>query len=148
MRIVEVFVQRPVIALVISLAIVVLGLRAVTSLPIQEYPQTESAVITITTIYFGADAAAIAGFITTPLEQSIAQTDGIDYMTSTSVTGVSTITAHLRLNYSARAALSDINTRISSIVNQLPAGTLQPSITVANSTTVDSMYIGFYSDLL
>ena len=148
MHLVEIFVRRPVLAIVVSLAIMVLGLRAITSLPIQQYPQTESAVVTVTTIYFGADAATIAGFITTPIEQAISQVAGIDYITSTSGSGVSTITVYLQLNYSSRAALSDINTRVNSIINQLPTGTLQPSIAVANSTTVDAMYIGFYSDFL
>ncbi len=148
MHLVEIFVRRPVLAIVVSLAIVVLGLRAITSLPVQQYPQTESAVVTVTTIYFGADAATVAGFITTPIEQAISQVDGIDYMTSSSGSGISTITVYLRLNYNSRAALSDINTRVNSIINQLPTGTLQPSIAVANSTTVDAMYIGFYSDIL
>ncbi|MGE0415792.1 MAG: efflux RND transporter permease subunit [Acetobacteraceae bacterium] len=148
MNLIETFIRRPILAIVVSLGIVVLGLRAVTTLPIQQYPKTESAVVTITTIYFGADAATVAGFITTPIEQAIAQTEGIDYMTSASINGLSTITANLRLNYDSRAALSDISTRINSMINQLPTGTLQPSITVANSTTVDAMYIGFYSDML
>ena len=148
MNLVEIFVRRPVLAIVVSLAIVVLGLKAVTSLPIQQYPQTESAVVTVTTIYFGADPQTVAGFITTPIEQAISQVNGIDYMTSASTSGVSTITVYLQLNYDSRAALSDISTRVNSIINQLPTGTLQPSIAVANSTTVDAMYIGFYSDIL
>lgn len=148
MNIIELFVRRPVLAIVISVAIVVVGLRAAVQLPIQQYPQTESAVVTVTTIYYGADAATVAGFITTPIEQAMAQVDGIDYMTSASKTGVSTITAYLRLNYDSRAALSDISTRVNAIINQLPTGTLQPAVTVANSTTVDAMYIGFYSDVL
>ncbi len=148
MNLIATFVRQPVLAIVVSLAIMVVGLRAMISMPIQQYPQTESAVVTVTTIYFGADAATVAGFITTPIEQAIAQVDGIDYMTSMSQSGMSTITANLRLNYDSRAALSDINTRVSSIINQLPTGTLQPSIAVANSTTVDAMYIGFYSDVL
>jgi multidrug efflux pump len=148
MGIIEIFVRRPVLAIVLSIAIVVIGLRAAVELPVQQYPQTESAVATVTTIYYGADAATVAGFITTPIEQAMAQVDGIDYMTSTSTTGVSTVIANLRLNYDARAALSDISTRVDSIINQLPTGALQPSVTVANSTTVDAMYIGFYSDTL
>ncbi|MGE4044791.1 MAG: efflux RND transporter permease subunit [Acetobacteraceae bacterium] len=148
MKLIETFVRQPVLAIVVSLAIVVTGLRAMTAMPIQQYPQTESAVVTVTTVLFGADPATVAGFITTPIEQAIAQVDGIDYMTSASTTGLSTITAYLRLNYDSRAALSDMNTRISSIVPLLPTGTLQPSIAVANSTTVDAMYIGFYSDIL
>ena len=112
-------------------------------MPIQQYPQTESAVVTVTTIYYGADSATVAGFITTPIEQAMAQVDGIDYMTSSSKSGLSVITANLRLNYDSRAALSDISARVNAMINQLPSGTLQPAITVANSTTVDAMYIGF-----
>ncbi len=148
MNIIELFVRRPVLAIVVSLAIVVVGLRAMTELPIQQYPQTESAVVTVTTIYYGADAATVAGFITTPIEQAMAQVDGIDYMTSSSKSGLSVITANLRLNYDLRAALSDISARVNAMINQLPSGTLQPAITVANATTVDAMYIGFYSDTL
>ena len=148
MNIIEIFVRRPVLAIVVSLAIVVAGLRAMTELPVQQYPQTESAVVTVTTIYYGADAATVAGFITTPIEQAMAQVDGIDYMTSSSKSGISIITANLRLNYDSRAALSDISARVNAMINQLPSGTLQPAITVANATTVDAMYIGFYSDTL
>ena len=148
MNIIEIFVRRPVLAIVVSLAIVVVGLRAMIQLPIQQYPQTESAVVTVTTIYYGADPATVAGFITTPIEQAMAQVDGIDYMTSSSKSGLSVITANLRLNYDSRAALSDISSRVNAMINQLPSGTLQPAITVANATTVDSMYIGFYSDTL
>jgi multidrug efflux pump len=148
MNIIEIFVRRPVLAIVVSLAIVVVGLRAMSSLPIQQYPQTESAVVTVTTIYYGADPATVAGFITTPIEQAMAQVDGIDYMTSSSKSGLSVITANLRLNYDSRAALSDISTRVNAMINQLPTGTLQPAVTVANATTVDAMYIGFYSDTL
>ncbi len=90
----------------------------------------------------------VAGFITTPLENAIAQANGIDYMSSISQTGVSTITVYLRLNYDADKALTEINTKISSVLNQLPTGTQQPILTVKVGQTIDAMYIGFNSDVL
>ena len=136
------------LATVVSLMILVLGLRAVGSLPILQYPRTENAVVTVTTTYYGADPDVIAGFITTPLENAIAQANGIDYMTSTSQSGVSTITVNLRLNYDSDKALTEINTKISSVLNQLPPDSQQPVLTVKVGQTIDAMYIGFDSDVL
>src|SRR3979409_1714268 len=126
MNFTDLFVKKPVLATVVSLVILVIGLRAVMSLPIRQYPRTENAVVTVTTTYYGADPDVIAGFITTPLENAIAQANGIDYMTSTSQSGASTITIYLRLNYDADKALTEISTKVSSVLNQLPAGTQQP----------------------
>src|SRR6201989_275581 len=106
MKFTDLFVRRPVLSLVVSLLILVLGLRAIFQLPVSQYPQTESAVVTISTTYYGADAATVAGFITQPLEAAIAQAQGIDYLSSSSAAGVSTITATLRLNYDANRALT------------------------------------------
>ncbi len=144
----DIFIRRPVLASVVSLLILVLGLRAYTVLPILQYPRTENAVVNITTIYYGADPDVVAGFITTPLENAIAQANGIDYMTSVSQSGVSTITVYLRLNYDADKALTEINTKVNSILNQLPPGTLQPTLTVKIGQQIDAMYIGFNSDTL
>ena len=130
MNFTDIFIRRPVLASVVSLLILVLGLRAYRSLPILQYPRTENAVVTVTTIYYGADPDVVAGFITTPLENAIAQANGIDYMTSTSQSGVSTITVNLRLNYDADKALTEINTKVNSVLNQLPTGTQQPMLTV------------------
>ncbi len=147
-RFTDIFIRRPVLASVVSLLILVLGLRAYSVLPILQYPRTENAVVNVTTIYYGADADVVAGFITTPLENAIAQANGIDYMTSVSQTGVSTITVYLRLNYDADKALTEINTKVNSILNQLPPGTLQPTLTVKIGQQIDAMYIGFNSDTL
>src|SRR5260221_1758807 len=144
----DIFIRRPVLAMVVSLLILVLGLRAAGSLPILQYPRTENAVVTVTTTYYGADPDVVAGFITTPLETAIAQSNGIDYMSSTSQSGVSTITVYLRLNYDADKALTEINTKISSVLNQLPSGTQQPVLTVTIGQTIDAMYIGFDSTVL
>jgi multidrug efflux pump len=148
MHFTDIFVRRPVLATVISLMILVLGLRAATSLSVQQYPQTESAVITVSTTYYGADPDLIAGFITTPLENAIAQTNGIDDMTSTSQSGTSTITINLRLNYDSDKALTEIAAKVNSVLNQLPSGTQQPVLTIKVGATLDAMYIGFNSDSL
>jgi len=148
MHFTDIFIRRPVLASVVSLLILVLGLRAYGTLPILQYPRTENALVTVATIYYGADPDVVAGFITTPLENAIAQANGIDYMSSTSETGTSTITIYLRLNYDADKALTEINTKINSVLNQLPPGTLQPTLTVKIGQTIDAMYIGFNSDTL
>src|SRR3990167_8413706 len=105
MQFTDLFIKRPVLASVISLFILVLGLRSIYSLPTMQFPFTENAVITINTAFIGADPETVAGFITTPLENSIAQANGIDYMVSTSSQGSSTITVYLQLNYSATKAM-------------------------------------------
>ncbi|MEO8123599.1 MAG: efflux RND transporter permease subunit, partial [Burkholderiales bacterium] len=141
-------VGRPVLAMVIGLLLLVLGLRSLAGLPINQYPHTENAVVTVSTAYFGADAQTIAGFITQPLEAAISQAQGIDYLSSSSSAGVSTITATLRLNYDANRALTEITTQVSSVRNQLPPQAQVPVLTVQTGATVDAMYIGFYSDEL
>jgi len=147
-RFTDIFIRRPVLATVVSLMILVVGLRALSSLPVLQYPRTENAVVTVATTLYGADPDIVGGFITTPLEQAIAQANGIDYMTSTSVSGVSTITVYLRLNYDANKALTEINTKVSSVVNRLPTGTQQPVLTVKVGQTIDALYLGFSSDVL
>ncbi|ARB92234.1 efflux RND transporter permease subunit [Legionella longbeachae] len=148
MRYTDIFIKRPVLATVISLMLLAMGLRSINSLPIMQYPFTENAIVTVTTTYTGADPDVIAGFITTPLENSIAQANGIDYMTSISSPSTSTITVNLRLNYDPLKALSDITTKVNAVLNQLPKNSQQPVITVSVGQTIDSMYIGFYSDEL
>jgi multidrug efflux pump len=148
MNFTDTFIRKPVLAIVVSALILVLGLRALSSLQVRQYPKTENAVVTIITAYYGADAETIAGFITQPLEQAIAQAQGIDYLSSTSVTGVSTITATLRLNYDANRALTEIQTQVTSVRNQLPPQAQQPVLTVAVGQTIDAMYMGFRSDVL
>lgn len=148
MHFTDIFIRRPVLAMVISLFFVVLGLRAIFNLPVSQYPQTQSAVVTVTTAYPGADAATVAGFITQPLEASIAQAQGIDYLASSSSNGVSTITANLRLNYDANRALTEISTQVNAVKNQLPAAAQAPTLTVATGQTTDAMYLGFYSKSL
>jgi multidrug efflux pump len=148
MRFTDIFIERPVLATVISLFILVLGLRSLGLLPIRQYPYTENAVVTVSTVYTGADPNVVAGFITTPLENSIAQANGIDYMTSSSTQNVSNIQIYLRLNYDAQKALADIGTKVNAVLNQLPTKSQQPIITIQIGQTIDAMYIGFYSDVL
>src|ERR1700756_2054926 len=148
MKFTDLFIERPVLSVVVSLLILVLGARAVFQLPVSQYPQTENAVVTVSTTYYGADAETVAGFITQPLEAAIAQAQGIDYLSSTSSLGVSTIQATLRLNYDANRALTEINTQVSSVRNQLPPESQQPVLTVQVGETIDAMYMGFFSDVL
>lgn len=148
MKFTDLYIQRPVLAIVISLLILALGMRSLNLLAVRQFPYTENAVITVATTFTGADPAVVAGFITTPLENSISQASGIDYMTSTSTANSSTIQLYLTLNYDANKAIADVNARVNAVLNQLPAGTLLPVVTVAVGETIDSMYMGFYSDVL
>jgi multidrug efflux pump len=148
MHFTDIFIRRPVLATVISLMILVLGLRSGESLSVRQFPKTENAVITVSTTYYGADPDVVAGFITTPLENAIAQASGIDYMTSTSQSGASTITVNLVLNYESDKALTEINTKVNSVLNQLPPGTQQPVLSIKIGESVDSMYFGFLSDVM
>jgi multidrug efflux pump len=148
MNITDIFIKRPVLATVVSLLILVLGLRSIGLLPVREYPETENAVVTIATAYPGADPASIAGFITTPLENAVAQAEGIDYLTSKSSASRSAISANLRLNYDSNKALTEITTKVNSVLNQLPKDANPPIISVEVGDSTDSMYIGFYSTIL
>jgi multidrug efflux pump len=148
MKFTDIFIRRPVLATVVSLFVLVLGLRSMGLLPVLQFPRTQNAVVTVTTAYTGADADVVAGFITTPLENSIAQANGIDYMTSTSTEGISAITANLQLNYDPDKALIEINTKVNAVVNQLPPDAQQPVLNIKIGQTTDAMYIGFSSDVL
>jgi len=141
----DIFIRRPVLSLVVSALVLIFGLKAVASLPVNQYPKTQNAVVTITTAYYGADPETIAGFITQPLEAAISQSQGIDYLSSLSVSGVSTITATLKLNYDSNAALTQIQTQISSVKNQLPPQAMEPVLTVQVGQQTAAMYIGFQS---
>ncbi|OGT52760.1 MAG: multidrug efflux protein [Gammaproteobacteria bacterium RIFCSPHIGHO2_12_FULL_41_15] len=145
MRFTDIFIERPVLSIVVSAFILVLGIRAVGILPIQQYPSVKSAVITVTTSYIGADPSTITAFITTPLENAIAQANGIDYMTSNSSQNTSTIQANLLLNYDPDKALTEVTTQVNSVLNQLPRGSQLPAVSINVGESIDSMYLGFYS---
>lgn len=146
MNITDIFIRRPVLATVVSLLILVLGARSLELLPVREYPRIENTVVTVSTVYTGANPDLVAGFITTPLENSIAQAEGIDYISSSSTQSVSNIEAHLRLNYEPNKALTQINTRVNAVLNQLPRESEHPVINIAIGQSIDSMYIGFFSE--
>jgi multidrug efflux pump len=144
----DIFIRRPVLASVVSLIILVVGLRSYSSLQVLAYPKTENGLVTVSTSFPGADPDAIAGFLTTPLEAAIAQANGIDYITSTSQNSTSTITVYLRQNYDTSKAAAEINIKVNSVLNQLPTGSLQPVITVKIGQSTDALYFGFRSDTL
>jgi multidrug efflux pump len=148
MNFTDIFIKRPVLATVVSLMILVIGLRAATSIPVLQFPRTENAVVNVTTAYYGADPDVVAGFITTPLEGAVAQANGIDYMTSQSSAGVSQITARLRLNYDYNTAMAEISSKIDSVTDRLPPQAQKPVISVQVGQNVASMYIGFFSKTL
>jgi multidrug efflux pump len=148
MNITDIFIRRPVLACVVSLVILVLGLRAVQDLPIRQFPKSEFATVTVTTAYYGANPDVVAGFITTPLEKVIAQAQGIDYLSSNSTSGRSQITATLRLNYDSNAALTEINTKVNSVLNQLPPEAQQPTLVLSTGQTQAQMYLNFSSEVM
>ena len=112
MRFTDLFIRRPVLAIVVSLVILIAGLQSIRSLSVRQYPRSDIAVVRVTTAYVGANADLVRGFITTPLERVIASADGIDYLESSSAQSLSTITVHLRLNYDTNAALTQIQAKV------------------------------------
>ncbi|KDN28498.1 transporter [Vibrio fortis] len=148
MRFTDVFIKRPVLAVSISFLIALLGLQAIFKMQVREYPEMTNTVVTVTTSYYGASADLIQGFITQPLEQAVAQADNIDYMTSSSVLGSSTITVNMKLNTDPNAALSDILAKTNSVRSQLPREAEDPTVTMSTGSTTAVLYIGFTSDEL
>ncbi len=148
MNFTDIFIRKPVLATVVSLVILVIGIRAGLSIPVRQYPKTENAVVTVTTAYYGADPDVVAGFITQPLENAIAQANGIDYITSASTNSLSTITVNLRLNYDYNRAVTEITSKISSVLNRLPPQTQAPALQVQVGQAVSAMYLGFRSSVL
>ena len=145
MNFTDIFIRRPVLATVVSLLILLVGWRSFTLLNVRQYPVSNSAVVTVSTVYTGASADLIQGFITSPLEKQIASAEGIDYLESSSVPSVSIITAHLKLNYDPNAALTQITSKVNKVRNQLPAEAFDPTIDVRVGETTSSMYLSFYS---
>src|SRR6476660_6798838 len=145
----DLFIKRPVLALVVSFVILIAGLQAMRTINVRQYPRSDIAAIKITTVYVGADAELVRGFITTPLERAIAAADGIDYVQSQSSQGTSTITVRLKLNYDANKALSDISSKVDAIRRDLPPDAEIPVLEIesADSQTA-SCYLSFTSDIL
>ena len=147
MKITDLFVKRPVLAMVVNLVILIAGLQAIRSLSVRQYPRSDIAVIQITTVYVGADADLVRGFVTTPIERVVASADGIDYMESTSAQGLSTIQVHLKINYDTTAALTQIQAKVAQVRNDLPPDAQIPVIDLQTADTqFAAMYLGFSSN--
>src|SRR5437868_1953869 len=145
----DLFIKRPVLAMVVSFVILIAGLQAMKTINVRQYPRSDIASIQITTVYVGADAELVRGFITTPLERAIAAADGIDYMQSTSQQSLSTITARLKLNYDANKALSDISSKVDAIRRDLPPESEIPVIAIQPADSqIASAYLSFTSNIL
>src|ERR671937_2194333 len=146
MRLTDLFIKRPVLAIVVNLVILIAGLQSIRSLSVRQYPRSDIAVVTVTTVYVGANADLVRGFITTPLERVIASADGIDYMESSSSQGISTITVHLTLNYDTNAALTQIQAKVAQVRNDLPPEAEAPIIELETADNqFAAMYLGFAS---
>jgi multidrug efflux pump len=149
MRFTDIFVRRPVLAIVVSLVIIIAGLQAISSLSVRQYPRSDNAVVTIQTAYIGASAELVRGFVTTPIERAVAGAEGIDYIESVSRLGVSTINVRLELNYDPIKALSEINTKVNQVRNDLPTEAEVPVINVESADSkFASAYLSFTSDIL
>ena len=149
MQITDVFVRRPVLAIVVNLLIAIAGIQAIRTLKVRQYPRLESATITVRTVYIGASAELVRGFVTSPLERAIAASDGIDFMESQSVQGLSTIQIRLKLNFPAAAALADVSARVAQVRADLPPEAEVPSILIEPSDAqIASMYLSFRAPML
>src|SRR5512144_3217914 len=144
MKFTDLFVKRPVLAIVINLVILIAGLQSIRSLSVRQYPRSDIAIVRVSTIYVGANADLVRGFITTPLERVIASADGIDYMESASAQGLSTITVHLQLNYDTNAALTQVQAKVAQVRNDLPPEAEAPVIELETADNqFAAMYLGF-----
>jgi multidrug efflux pump len=141
MRVTDVFIKHPVLAIVVNLAIVLVGARALTTLPVQQYPQIESSSILITTVYYGASAETVRGFLTTPIERVVSAISGVDHIESQSRAGVSSINVRLKLNHSSTAALAEVTARLQEVRSELPAEAEPPVVEVQRA---DRPYASFY----
>ncbi len=146
MKFTDLFVKRPVLAIVVNLVILIAGLQAIRSLSVRQYPRSDIAVISVSTVYVGASADLVRGFVTTPIERVLASADGIDYMESTSAQGLSTILVHLKINYDTTAALTQVQAKVAQVRNDLPPEAQIPVIDLETADTqFAAMYIGVSS---
>src|SRR5213082_2112370 len=144
MKLTDLFVKRPVLAVVVNLVILIAGLQSIRSLSVRQYPRSDIAIVQVTTVYVGANADLVRGFITTPLERVIASADGIDYLESSSAQGASTITVHLKLNYDTNAALTQLQAKVAQVRNDLPPEAEAPIIDLQTADNqFASIYLGF-----
>src|SRR5690242_3182242 len=146
MKLTDLFIKRPVLAIVVNLVILIAGLQSIRSLSVRQYPRSDIAIVTVTTAYVGANADLVRGFITTPLERVIASADGIDYMESSSAQGLSTITVHLKLNFDTNAALTQVQAKVAQVRNDLPPEAEAPIIDLQTADNqFAAIYLGFSS---
>ncbi|WP_281162226.1 efflux RND transporter permease subunit [Legionella pneumophila] len=145
MKFTDLFIKRPVLSIVVSMLIFLFGINSIYKMQIRQYPKMENTVITIMTGYPGADAELIAGFITTPLESAVASAEGIDYMTSSSQQGLSTITLNIKLNFDPQIAFTDVMSKVQQTLNQLPKESQQPVILKKSDSSTALMYISLDS---
>src|SRR5256714_3856121 len=146
MKLTDLFIKRPVLAIVVNLVILIAGLQSVRTLSVRQFPRSDMANVVVSTAYVGANADLVRGFITTPLERVIAGADGIDYLESSSSQGISTITVHLKLNYDTNAALTQIQAKVAQVRNQLPPEAEAPVIELETSDSqFAAAYLGFSS---
>ena len=149
MKFTDLFIRRPVLAIVVNLVIILAGIQAIRTLNVRQYPRSENASVTVTTVYVGASAELVRGFITTPLERAIAAADGIDYIESQSSQSISTITARLKLNYDATKALAEIGSKVDQVRGDLPPEAEVPVINIESADSrFASAYLSFTSDVL
>ncbi|HOO92115.1 MAG TPA: efflux RND transporter permease subunit, partial [Opitutales bacterium] len=145
----DVFIRRPVLAIVVNLVIIIAGVQAYNSLTVRQYPRNENAVISVSTVYVGANADLVRGFITTPLERAVASADGIDYIESTSSQSFSTIRARLKLNHDGNKALAEISTKVDQVRGDLPPESQIPVISIETADSgFASAYLRFNSSIL
>ncbi|MBN2751737.1 MAG: efflux RND transporter permease subunit [Rhodospirillaceae bacterium] len=145
MRFTDIFIKRPVLASVVSLLILLLGLKALTSMQVRQYPEIDTTVITVTTTYSGADAALVQGFLTDPIQKAVAKADGIDYITSVSRGSTSVVTARVRLNFDPNTAMTEVMSQVSAVKSELPAEAEEPVITKVAGKGTALMYLSFTS---
>src|SRR5829696_2495437 len=148
MKFTDIFIRRPVLALVVSLLIFLIGLKCMLDLQIRQYPRLYNTTITVTTIYPGAPPDLMQGFITTPIEQAVATAEGIDYLSSSSIQGTSTVTAYIKLNYDPNQALTDVMAKVQQVKYLMPQQAQDPVILKSTGQTTAVMYIGFSSSEL
>src|SRR5512138_2154164 len=145
----DIFIRRPVLAIVVNLVIIISGVQAWRSLNVRQYPRSENASVSVSTVYIGANAELVRGFVTTPLERAIASADGIDYVESKSLQNISIINARLKLNYDPTKALAEITSKVNQVRNDLPPESEIPAISVQSADSqFAAAYLSFASDIL
>src|ERR1700733_10324511 len=141
----DIFIRRPVLSLVVSLLILLVGARSLMTLPIRQYPKLDNTVITVTTTYPGAPASLMQGFIATPISQAVSSAEGIDYLTSNSQQGVSTVQAYIKLNYDPNRAMTDVMAKVQQVKYLMPKQSNDPVITKTTGQSLSIIYLSFSS---